>query len=78
MTVESLTLPRPDTPAGLNELLHGGPGAGGTGAVLHRLPPRQLLAGAAALVALVLVTRVPLASRYLFNWDAGNFALAFD
>lgn len=43
---------------------------------LHPLPRAPFLASALALVAIVLATRVPFASQYLFNWDAGNFALA--
>jgi len=45
---------------------------------LHPLPVRQFAVASLAFVALVLLTRIPFASKYLFNWDAGNFAFALD
>lgn len=45
---------------------------------LHPVPLRRYAAWSIAVVLLVLATRVPLASKYLFSWDAANFALALD
>ena len=45
---------------------------------LYPVPVKQFLALAAGLVLLVLITRVPLVSTYLLNWDAGNYALGLD
>lgn len=42
------------------------------------LPVRAFLASALVLSVLVLATRLPLASSYLFSWDSANFALALD
>lgn len=42
------------------------------------VPRRAFALSALVLAALILATRLPLASRYLFAWDSANFALGLD
>jgi hypothetical protein len=45
---------------------------------LHAVPGRAFAIWSGGLAALVLVTRWPIRSHYLFSWDAANFAAALD
>ncbi|MPZ16170.1 MAG: DUF2723 domain-containing protein, partial [Chloroflexi bacterium] len=49
-----------------------------SGFSLQPVDPASFVLASAAVVAIILVTRLPLAAEMLFHWDSGNYALAIE